>query len=178
MSNIDLWGNISSKNDTQVVLDLLKEQADLLAEKTNQIVSARCVEIHYSYQPSPQEKKLYGLDTLAHTLGLFSSHLPQSGKMVEDDDTDELEDAAKFYEKKDYKFEIISNKYKYRLFTLRYRSAFPLELDVEFGILEDKRITVELFSVEETKNKICDILTSNKVQFIISKMMAVATDEV
>ncbi|MBR2616680.1 MAG: hypothetical protein IKC56_00385 [Clostridia bacterium] len=177
MSKVDLWGNISSQNNTEVVLELLKAQAELLAEKTNKIVRARFVEIHYSYQPSDYEKKLYGLDSLAHTLDLISTHLPQSGKKVEVDDTAELEDATKLYEKKDYKFEIVSNKYKYRLFTLHYRSAFPLELDVEFGILEDKRITVKVSSIEETENKIRDILTSNKVQFIISKMMSTTANE-
>lgn len=170
MYSIDLWGDPLNKSTTEDVLNLLHCQAELLATKTNGIVRAKFAEIHYTYQPSKQESAFYALDTLSSTLGLISSRLPSQGKIVEVNDNDDLIDATQLYEKKDYKFEILSAKHKYRVFTLHYSSAFPIMLDVEFGILEDKKVSIQVNSIEEMREKVRDIFTSNKVQFIIYKM--------
>ncbi len=170
MCDIDLWGNPLNKSTTEDVLGLLYNQAELLAKKTDGVVLAKFTEIHYTYQPSKQETAFHTLDAISSTLGLISSRLPTQGKKVEINDDDDLADASQLYEKKDYKFEIFSLKHKYRVFTLHYSSAFPLTIDVEFGILEDKKVSVNVNSIEEVKETVRDIFTSNKVQFIIYKM--------
>ena len=48
---------------------------------------------------------------------------------------------------------------------------FPLKFEIEYGILEDKVTTKNVKSMVELKDLLSSIFISNKVRFIIQKMI-------
>lgn len=167
---LDLWGNITENNGSaSSVLSLMQEQANLLETKTGGKVKADFSLIHYQYKT----KRNYAsaLQSVLDTVRVLSPLTEPAGEIVEQDERQDLEDASHFYEKGKYKFEIYSSKYKFRLLTLEYQSVFPLNLEIEYGILEDKVTTEEIKSIEELKSLLGSVFTSNKVRFIIQKMI-------
>ena len=168
---LDLWGNVTAnRGAANSVLTLIQEQANLLETKTDGKVQADFSRVHYQY--IQKHNYMSALNSLMATVNAFN--LPSTeteGKWVEEDEREDLEDASSFYERGEYKFEIFSSKYKFRLFTLEYQSVFPLKLEVEYGILEDKVTTKNVKSMEELKDLLSSIFRSNKVRFIIQKMI-------
>ena len=167
---LDLWGNVTAnRGSASSVLLLMQEQANLLETKTDGKVKADFSLIHYQYKT----KRNYAaaLQSVLDTVRVLSPLTEPAREIVEEDERQDLEDASHFYEQGKYKFEIYSNKYKFRLFTLEYQSVFPLTLEIEYGILEDKVTTKEINSIEALSSLLGSIFKSNKVRFIIQKMM-------
>lgn len=163
-NKLDLWGNVEENGgSTNFVLSLIQEQASLLSSKTNGKVKADFSSIKYQYQESSMEH-------FTNILKSYNDLFPKSN-YVEIDERKNLENASNLYKQEKFKFEIYSEKYKYRIFTLEYQSVFPIKLEVEYGILDNKAVTKDVYSIDELKSLLVSIFTSNKVRFIIQKMM-------
>ena len=170
MEKLDLWGNIlDNANNAEPILSFIKEQAKLLSEKTQGIVLAKFEKIKYTYKANQTVAMATMLSSLTTKLAAVHDY---SGKKVEIEDDENLEDASKFFQSADYKFESYSKKYKFRLFTLKYKSIFPVEIEVEYGILDEKITKLSINSKDELENKLIEIFSSAKVKFIINKMIA------
>lgn len=169
-NELDLWGDVTqSSGSAKSVLSLIQEQATLLETKTNGKVKADFSRIHYQYKQEQTSMQI--MQNMLKTMSVLSSVTTSQPQLVEVDERKDLEDASHFYEQGEYKFEIYSDKYKFRLFTLEYKSVFPLKIEVEYGILEDKVVTENIKSMEALKSLLISIFVSNKVRFIIQKMM-------
>ena len=168
-NELDLWGNVTSTNGlADSVLPLIQEQAKILETKTDGKVKADFSRVHY--QPKIKNAPMQLAETMLRSINALSNIVPRE-EVVEADERENLENASHFYKQGEYKFEIYSDKYKFRLFTLEYQSVFPIKLDIEFGIIEDKSVSKTINSIDELTSLLRSILTSNKVRFIIQKMI-------
>ena len=61
----------------------------------------------------------------------------------------DLCDASKMYEKQDYCFEIRTEKYRFRMFTLVFGPLYPATLHVDSGVCEDLAKSNSRFSFDE-----------------------------
>ncbi len=151
----DLWpdfekfDNISLENHA---IDILKEQASLLSDKTNGKVKAI-----FSEMSKPD----------------LSSILRDSMKFSIYDDIDKKEDINKLYTFVDYKFEIYSDVYKFRVFVLKYRPIYPIQIEIDEGIREEKgyNLTENISNDNELIKIISSVFSSRKLQIIIKKIM-------
>lgn len=165
MDKLDLWGNIKENQDSpSEILQIISNQAELLGEKTNGKVKADFSKVQYSYKPA-------ALDTLRVLCNTVSS-LPTfyKDKPVKVDKFSNLTNANSLYVEDDYCFNIYNEKYRYRLFTLHYKPIYPLQIEVEYGILEDKLVNKEIQSKNDLINILSDIFKSDKVTYIINEM--------
>ena len=169
MEILDLWGNVleNSKNAEAVII-FLKEQAELLSEKTNNKVFAKFEKINYTYRGSKTSNMTAMLSAVSSTLSALTDI---GGTTVEVEENAKLENASSLFKTADYKFEIYSSKYKFRMFTLNYKPIFPLILDVESGIVQENSTKITINDMDELEENITDIFTSSKVKFIIGKMI-------
>ena len=169
MEKIDLWGNIlEDTNNAEAILSFIKEQAKLLGEKTQGKILAKFEKIKYTYRANQNAAMTTMLTSLASTLSAI--HVSTNEK-IEVEENENLEDASKLFQSADYKFEIYSNQYKFRLFTLKYKSIFPIKIEVEYGILDEKTTNLIIDSKDELEEKLFEIFNSSKVKFIINKMI-------
>lgn len=165
METMDLWGDVLDKTkNAEDILPFIKEQAKLLGKKTNQKVLAKFEKIKYTYKGN--NSAITMITTLSASISAMHG---LKNEKVEIDDNKNLENASKLFQTADYKFEIYNEHYKFRLFTLKFRSIYPIEIDVEYGILEETSLTIE--TKEELESKLTEIFNSPKVKFIISKML-------
>ena len=169
METLDLWGNILENNKSaETVITFLTEQAKLLAQKTENKVFAKFERIKYTYREGKAAGMTAMLSAVTSTMSVLTDI---GGRTVEIDENAELENASSLFKTADYKFEIYSSKYKFRMFTLNYKPIFPLVLDVEYGILEDRSEKLTINDMDELEKYLVDIFTSSKVKFIIKKMI-------
>ena len=168
-NELDLWGNVTVANGSaDSVLSLIQEQAALLETKTSGKVKADFSHVRYQYKTKNASLQL--AETMLRTMSALSTVVPKE-EVIEVDERKNLENASNLYERGEYKFEIYSDKYKFRMFTLEYKSVFPLTLEIEYGIIEDKVVSKNVNSIDELKSLLVSIFTSNKVRFIIQKMI-------
>ena len=168
--NKDLWGEI--KNETfekNEAIQLLRRQAKLIGEKTNQTVRGTFSKVEY--KPSPLTKSANS----AIDIILKAS---QSQQMTE---ITELEDKVDFnskYKQTNYKFEIFNTIYRFRLFTLVYSEEFPIKLLADEGICEELSLdrTEVIKNNEKLERLVRKIFSCKKVKLIISRMMEQTDD--
>ncbi len=169
-NNLDLWGNINCDNGiTLKLLPLLEQQANLLSVKTNGIVKADFSKVKYQFVK--KQNPMSVISSMATALSTIAPLVEASTEIKEVDEFNDLENANSLYENGKYKFELYSSKYRYRLFTLDFKSVFPIKIEVEYGILSDKIVTKEINSYEQMTEILSSIFTSNKVRFIIQRMI-------
>ena len=166
---LDLWGdinyNIGSTND---ILTLIENQAKLLEEKSKGQIKADFSRVKYQYKsPNPMAT----ITDIVKSYSMITSSLSPKAEIIENDNYKDLENASSLFEQAKYRLVIYSTKYKFRLFTLDYQSTYPIELEVEYGILDDNLVKKEINSFEQMKDILLSIFTSNKVRFIIQKML-------
>lgn len=168
-NELDLWGNVNATNGLAgSALLIIQEQAKLLETKTEGKVKAEFCRVRYQHKKANNSLQL--AETMLRTVSALSAVMPRD-EIVEIDERKNLENASHFYEQGEYKFEIYSDKYKFRLFTLNYQSVFPLTLEIEYGIIEEKVVAKKVNSIDELTSLLGSILASNKVRFIIQKMI-------
>ena len=156
----NLWGDIfDSSQNAEPVLKIIEEQAILLSHRTSGKVTAVFEKIKYI-------NKYPGLQTMISTVLQVSG-----GVKKELEDNQQLEDAHFLYDTCEYKFEIVSETLKYRIFNLIYNPVFPLKIKVEPGVLSNDLQVVEINNVDEAQTILAKILKSSKVRFIIQEMI-------
>ena len=162
----DLWPDFEQFDRTieeNNAIEILKEQARILSKKTNGKIKATFSKIK---RPSYQ---------IADALQAAISNHMMSMDEEEEDELKGKKDANQLYIFVDYKFEIYNETYKFRVFTLKYRPIYPLEIEIDEGI---KKECGFWDSRQEVKNDddlieiITSIFSSKKLQTIIRRVMA------
>ena len=163
----DLWGELDIEKKEQGLsdsraIDILREQARLLENKTNGSVKATFSKINYKLSaPEILGRSLISLTGGGTKEEILETEL--SGK----------KDLNEIYIFQKYKFEIFNDTYRFRVFILNYRPVFPLELEPDEGIKDELKLstTVRINSDEELSNLVSSIFSSNKLKMIISRMI-------
>ena len=160
----DLWPEIQPKTiEENNSVGILREQAKIISKKTEGKIKGTFSKVTY---------KKNGLTELSRAMSAF----PLSGNLVEEDDDKELKgktDANKLYDLERYKFEIYSDKYRFRIFTLDNRSVFPVYINIDEGICEELEFDrrEEIASNHELEDMVSSVFNSKKLQTIISRML-------
>ena len=83
-------------------------------------------------------------------------------------------DFNNLYNFTEYKFEIFNDTYRFRVFVLKYRIVFPIEIEVDEGIKDELKLSsTELInSDDELKEIVSTVFSSDKLQMIIRRMYA------
>ncbi len=165
IKKLDLWGNVlDTSNNAESVIALLEEQAALLETKTNGKVRAKFAKIEYTYAGS-------NIDRIQNLSRIVSAVTPLISKPTKQEVVDDkLEDARCFYRQDDYKFEIFNEKFKYRVFTLKFRSVFPLTILLEPGILDVENNEIKIMGQHDMEDVLRKILMSEKIKFVIQQL--------
>ena len=160
----DLWPEIQlitfEENNS---VNILREQAKNISKKTEGKIKGTFSKITY---------KKNGLTELSKAI----SALPLSGNLIEENDDKELvgkTDANVLYNLERYKFEIYSEEYRFRIFTLDNRPVFPVFINIDEGICEELQFNrrEEIASNRELEEMVSSVFNSRKVQTIISRML-------
>lgn len=160
----DLWGNMQlgdeMLNDSKAV-EILREQARLLGNKTNGKIKATFSRLEY---------KKTTTEVIGHTL----LSLAGTKEEIVDTELEGKEDINKIYNFIKYKFEIFNDTYRFRVFILNYRPIFPIEIEADEGIKEELKLSSveKISSDDELQGKVADIFASGKLQTIIRRMYA------
>ena len=156
----DLWPDFNKFNieiEDNHALEILKEQAKLLSQKTNGKIKATFTKINY-------------LETSLKTLQSVIDCVE-----VNEGETKGKKDANDLYTFVNYKFEIYNSTYKFRVFTLKYRPIYPIKIEVDEGIREEFSwfgSTEDIKNDDDLKETIASIFSSSKLQTIINRVMA------
>ena len=95
--------------------------------------------------------------------------------MVEEDDLlNDKTDVNTLYRLEKYKFEIYSNTYKFRVFTVENRTVFPIYINIDEGICAELNCQQreEVSSNRELEELVSSVFHSNKLKTILSRMLA------
>lgn len=159
----DLWPTIDNypveKNDS---INILREQARAIEAKTKKRIKATFSLIKRLKIEQPLIKSIKAMEQLSRELYEDT-----------DDDLFERKDANDLFVKKYYRFEIFNEEYRFRLFVFHYSELYPVEIDVDEGILQE--ITYQNLSHINSNDELCNVLkeifSCKKVMTIISRML-------
>lgn len=164
----DLWPNFSlAETEENRSIEILRSQARLLEKKTSGKVKATFSKI--SYKPD----SLSDSGLLAEALVSMASIVGEKKVEVLDDELTGKTDANELYNFQSYKFEIYNEQYRFRVFVLRNRIVFPIQLDVDEGIRSELHLPtdINIQSNSELKEIVSNIFASHKLGTIVMQMM-------
>lgn len=118
----NLWDDALDNNElttTDRVVELMGDCAKSLGKRTNGKVRGRFI----------RAKQLAGAGVAVAEMSKILAAFP-----VEDDD---LSDANDLYSSKRYAFDIISDTYRFRLFSVLLRPVYPIDLAFDEGVLKE-----------------------------------------
>ncbi len=162
----DLWGELDFlEEEENRTIDIIREQAVLIGKKTDGQVKGSFTKIEYK----TIAKNPSMVSTLSALATVAGNATP---KVVEVDELSDREDINGLYKKTPYKFELYNDVYKFRVFTLEYSEAFPIEIIIDEGICEELKIYGEkiINSNHEMEDVLRLVFSSYKVKLIISRM--------
>lgn len=144
--------------------DIIKTQAKALQSLTNGLVSAVFTKLTYR-----QVNKGYSFEGV----GKFFKEI---GPRYEEDlepELDNKKDASVFFHTEKFKFEIYSDKYRFRVFILKYHVLYPITLEIDEDIADDLKIEYiqEIKSNSDLKEQLRKIFASKKLYTIINYIM-------
>lgn len=166
----DLWPDLE-QFDGKILenhaLEILREQARLLSKKTNGKIKATFSKIDYMIPTT---------EILGNALSAFAGG---NKKEIVEDEMKGKKDVNEFYNFNNYKFEIYNETYKFRIFTLKYRPIYPIQIEIDEGIREEKALysTENIKSDEDLIKIVSSVFSSSKLQMIIKRIMANDTEE-
>ena len=160
----DLWGNIELNSDDIVdskAIEILREQARLLEKKTSGKIKATFSKMEYKKSAT----EIMGRTILA---------IAGSKEEIIEAELEGKKDFNNLYNFTEYKFEIFNDTYRFRVFVLKYRIVFPIEIEVDEGIKDELKLSsTELInSDDELKEIVSTVFSSDKLQMIIRRMYA------
>ena len=161
----DLWPNFSSVEvEENRAIEILRAQARLLEKKTSGKVKATFSKISYKSDNSSSSGLL--AEALVAMVG-------EKKVEVLDDELAGKADANELYNFQPYKFEIYNKQYRFRVFVLRNRIMFPIQLDVDEGIRSELHLPTEIIvqSNSDLNEAVSDIFASHKLGTIVVQMM-------
>ena len=156
----DLWPDFEQFDCTiedNNAIEILREQARNLSKKTNGKIKATFSKIKRPYS------------------NIVDAVQAISGQMsMEEEELKGKKDANQLYIFVDYKFEIYNETYKFRVFTLKYRPIYPLEIEIDEGIKKECGFwdtRQEVKNDDDLIEIITSIFSSKKLQTIIRRVM-------
>lgn len=112
------------------------------------------------------------------------SGLPETTESVGEMSTKDLIDADEMYWKKRFAFEICTEKYRFRVFSMLITPIYPVEITINNGVYKNvasridkiaKSSTLDNTYVIETESALCDVLQEilgdRKVLYIVNELM-------
>lgn len=165
----DLWPDFSCVEiEENKSINILRTQARLLEKKTSGKVKATFSKIQYKIDNQPNSGRL------AEALISMTSVVGEKKVEIQDDELAGKTDVNELYNFQPYKFEIYNEQYRFRVFVLRNRMMFPIQLDVDEGIRSELNLPVDIKiqSNSHLTEIVSNIFASHKLGTIVSQMMA------
>lgn len=161
----DLWSDLdlnSQDNEESNAVTLLREQARLLGKKTGGKVKATFSKVEFANDPTAL---LNGIANVLSSVQLVNEELEAELQGKQDLNT--------IFGFTSYKFEIYTDKYRFRLFALKNRLIFPIEIYIDEGICEEFHYgrMIEIKSNAHLEEVVTNVFGSKKVKIILSKLM-------
>ena len=164
----DLWGELEIlEEEENRTIDIIREQATLIGKKTKGQVKGSFAKIEYR-----TAVKNAGMAAAVTMLATVANN--SAPKTIEIDELSDRDDINDLYNKVAYKFELYNDVYKFRVFTLNYSEAFPVEIIIDEGICNELKIPVNkiINSNHEMEDILRLIFSSYKIKLIISRMIS------
>lgn len=161
------WPNFEKDNllvPANDVIPMLRFEARSLEKQTGGKVKATFSKIEYSRNGLVQM-----IDT-ASTVTKMISH----GNEI--DENANKADADNLFTRESYKFEIYSQSYRFRIFTLQYNKFYPLGLNINASLLNDMGIVQDDIEIENRSSLdeiIGKLFRCHRLIATIERMMAV-----
>lgn len=168
----DLWGDLDiNEYENNDAISILRAQATVIGKKTDGRVKA-------TFSKSPRvntnlENALYKTATAINEIAK-----QYSADSYEDDELSTKKDINSLFNYSQYRFEIYNYTYRFRIFTLKNRELFPIEIIPDEGISEELGISKVLVidSNEALERNVRQIFSCKKVQRVLSKMFEQAKE--
>lgn len=166
----DLWPDLEQfegEIPENHAIGILREQARLLSKKTNGKIKATFSKIDYTVSTA----EILG--------GALSAFADGNKKEIVEDEMKDKKDANDLYNFVNYKFEIYDETYKFRIFTLKYRSIYPIQIEIDDGIRKEKALNSpqNIRNDEDLIKIVSSVFSSSKLQMIIKRIMAYDTEK-
>ena len=169
---MDLWPEFKTENTSEesMAVEILEEQAQLLSEKTGGKVRAKFYKVQYT--PSLQTFA----ETVSRVIGSQKVTEATDEDLVDKKDINLLYDYSKFY------FELFNETYHFRVFTLKNRTIFPIQMVMDEGIWEELNFPLqeqplEINGNEDLKDVVKQVFSSKKVISIVNRLMKASCPE-
>ena len=140
-----LWAgvfNASAPDSTEGVIPFFDRQCENIEEYSGGRVHARFKKLEIV------ERKTPGALSAA---GLAVSFTDRTVR--EEKDALQLEDANDFYDPSDYVFDVYSDKYKFRVLTLKLGMVYPVRGELDSGIAEELKANLKSLADPIDRNK-------------------------
>lgn len=174
----NLW-TISSDyeelNPTDNIYEIMKQQGQYLKEITNGKIFGKFSKI----------KKVNSLSAIDAVLTAFSTK-----EVLQNHDSNALEDANELYSDQKYGFEIYNTTYKFRVFEMIISPVYPAHIIIDEGVtanIEDEIVSFSdkgkdanhyiINSDEELLGCLRLIFSSKKVKFLLYKLQQTETSK-
>lgn len=151
ISNENPWLEVLSQpqqKSTDGIIPYFNEQAEMLSDASDNKVKgvfSRTFDVNRSLSPA--------LD-LAESASAIVSMVADASLIYRTPESN-LEDADKLYNKTDYCFEIRSDRYRFRVFTIVVGPQYPVVMTVDQGVYRDLEKTCNRYKFDESRP--CDI---------------------
>lgn len=162
---------------TDGIIPFFSEQAKMLSEASGDKVKglfSRTVDVNRTLDPA--------LDLAESASTVFSSVISRNAVLCAPKSN--LKDADDLYKKKDYCFEIRSDRYRFRVFTIEFGPSYPAVMAVDRGICGDLAKSYDRYKFEEAEpcnitiqddddlNRVFNqLLKSEKLIYICNRLM-------
>lgn len=180
--NENLWstvlGNTETYEETDEAIDYLRKQASDLSSATNGAVFAVFDQVEDSLN----------IRAMQAAIGQISSEQRKLMASLQGEDALSLKNANDLYSKSDYAFEIRTERYRFRLFTMAVGPVFPVEMRVDEGAFKDikfalKRVvgqpsktnTIDIPNFESLRKVFETLIGSKKVVYLINRLLKMAS---
>lgn len=161
-----LWPSFSNRNgyEENKALDIIKSQAEALKVLTNGKIQAV---LSHSINDSETIKALNELSQ-ATKRSLILARDKLSPELAGKKDINDL------FDSQFYKFEIFSDSYRFRVFSLEYTVNYPIALEIDEGIAKEyfgASYIQKVNNNEDLKRLLKKIFTSKKMYTIVNYIM-------
>lgn len=172
---MDLWPDISTDTiEDNCVLDILREQARIIKEKTGGVIQSTVSIIEYSTYNK------YVFQSLTPFVSALSQFSQLTGTQTEEleDELKSKQDINEILKDTIYKFEVFNDYYRFRILKLINSIDFPVEIVIDEGISDECGFdrTLEIKSNSEFSRVLQTILCSAKMRRVINRMVSVSQD--
>ena len=171
----DLWPKqiLNQEYEKNHAVEILKEQAKILAQKTEGKVKATFSRIDYqeSFNSLTKIKGFSQVNRLM-TKSESSLYLEKTPEIIEE----ELKDKTNInylYDKTLYKFELYNVEFRFRIVILKNCIEFRIDIGLEEGISNELYINRNIIieSNQELEELLKRVFSSKKVQLILNRMI-------